>query len=187
MLCTCCCSIIIDFWSGGRHVELLVSFLPVGHFYQDKGRQNFLGIFFFTFALDLASPHLDKLVDKILFRTETVSSATLHAFVESNTAVIEAWEVDLPSWTRVEFPKSLYPTQKYVPRHQDSLVKKCFTLEKIHFIIILFCFLLLLLFLWMITVIKNTGNTEKFWLGWCHQLGDGGQWWLVVGGLKVER
>ena len=76
MLCTCCCSIIIDFWSGGRHVELLVSFLPVGHFYQDNGRQNFLGIFFFTFALDLASPHLDKLVDKILFRTETVSSAT---------------------------------------------------------------------------------------------------------------
>ena len=87
MLCTCCCSIIIDFWSGGRHVELLVSFLPVGHFYQDKGRQNFLGIFFFTFALDLASPHLDKLVDKILFRTETVSSATFHAFVESNTPV----------------------------------------------------------------------------------------------------
>ena len=56
MLCTCCCSIIIDFWSGGRHVELLVSFLPVGHFHQDKGRQNFLGIFFhFRFGFSISS------------------------------------------------------------------------------------------------------------------------------------
>ena len=78
----------------------MAAFIPQDNFYQDKGRQIFQRIFFSTFASDLKSPQQDKKLGKIFLRSESVTLATFHAFVESNTyaTCVEIIATELKTW-----------------------------------------------------------------------------------------